>query len=394
MQTFIGIDWASNKHDICALAPDGRVLSQTIISNDMKGFQQLQTYLKSLGDVQLAIERPNGLLVEFLLQHSWDIRFVPPNVTAARRPRRHKSDLGDAYLLANLLRMNDPECRLIERDSQLVLNLRQITQAHMQLQNERTRLSNQLHYVLKQYYPTLLNLFSHLAQPLTLTFLVHYPTPSDSQALSIEELRQFLKSQRYSHMRRLQTIYEMLQEPTQHSEAENGYVQHMLSLVAVLRVVVDEVSRLEKELIKQFKQHPEADWWLQFPGLGAVNGARLLARVGDNRSNFKSADELRAVAGTVPITQRSGKRKRVIFRTHCSHTLRKAFYDLAMKSKPHSSWAKDYFDSQLKRGHAKPRANRALANRWAGIIWKLWQTRGKYDESVHIANRSRKREAA
>ncbi|GAB5426349.1 MAG: IS110 family transposase [Crocinitomicaceae bacterium] len=393
MQTFIGIDWASDKHDICALAPDGRLLGQFIISHDIAGFQQLQSYLLTCDEIVIAIERPNGLLVEFLLEHSWDLRCVTPNVTAARRPRRHKSDLSDAYLLANMLRMNDIECRPIIRDSQLVMNLKQMTQAHLQLLAERTRLSNQLHYALKQYYPALLKVFCKLAQPLTLTFLQHYPSPDDAQALSLEDLRLFLKSQNYSHMRRLQSIYEMLQEPTQRSEAQAGYIQHMLSLTVILRAIVDEVVRLERELVTLFKQHPEADWWLQFPGLGAVNAARLLARIGDNRQNFKSANELRAVAGTVPITQHSGQRKRVLFRRSCSHVLRKAFYDLAMKSKPKCDWAKTYYKEQIKRGHNKPRANRALSNRWAGIIWKLWKTRENYDEKIHVANQQRHKQA-
>jgi hypothetical protein len=38
----------------------------------------------------------------------------------------------------------------------------------------------------------------------------------------------------------------------------------------------------------------------------------------------------------------------------------------------------------LARGHSKSHAYRCLANRWLGIIWKLWQSRELYDETYHL----------
>lgn len=35
---FLGIDWADDKHDICLLAPDGRILSQFVIEHNWSGF--------------------------------------------------------------------------------------------------------------------------------------------------------------------------------------------------------------------------------------------------------------------------------------------------------------------------------------------------------------------
>jgi hypothetical protein len=64
--------------------------------------------------------------------------------------------------------------------------------------------------------------------------------------------------------------------------------------------------------------------------------------------------------------------------------------DLARNSLRKSGWARSYFFDQLKKGHSKIRAFRALANRWLRIIWILWQRRERYDESRHVANRARK----
>ena len=37
---YLGIDWATEKHDLCLLAEDGRVLSEFTITSDLKGFQR------------------------------------------------------------------------------------------------------------------------------------------------------------------------------------------------------------------------------------------------------------------------------------------------------------------------------------------------------------------
>jgi hypothetical protein len=63
--------------------------------------------------------------------------------------------------------------------------------------------------------------------------------------------------------------------------------------------------------------------------------------------------------------------------------------DLARNSIRKSGWARSYFLDQLKKGHSKARAFRALANRWLRIVWTLWQRRERYDESRHVANRAR-----
>ena len=389
MVTFIGIDWADTKHDICALSVKGEILKEFIIPDTTSGYEQLHSFLQLHAPVQILIEKPNGLIVEFLLQHGYDTQWIPPSISASHRPRRSKSDTGDAFLLANLLRLGNRDCKPILQNSQHVEELRQIVDAHSNLQREQQRLILQLRYVLKQYYPAMFDIFSRLGTKIALYFLEVYPTPQEAKQADLAELNRFFKSHRYRYMERVPQKYKRIQKMNVQTKAENGYALRVTSLVRILKVFINEVNDLQKQIEKMFLQHPDAQWWLQFPGLGKLNAARLLTRIGDNRKNFESADHLRAVAGTVPITQHSGKRKRILFRQQCSHTLRKSFFDLAMKSKPKCAWAKAYYNKQVERGHSKPRANRALANRWVGIIWKLWQTRGVYDETIHVANQQK-----
>jgi transposase len=389
---FLGIDWATDKHDICLMAEDGRVISQFEITHDLTGFHRLRELLPALHDLRINIERSDGLLVDWLVQQGCDVYITPPHILAHRRPTRVKDDKGDAYLLAYLLRMQDKDCRPYSRQSQIVTHLRQLARAYERALAEQRRLGNQLIYNLRQYYPTALALFTKAHSLIALAFIERYPTPEDAEKLTYGDLEQFLRSQRYTHIaKHLDIIYKRLQAPMPHATVQVGYVEHVRMRIPILRMLHHQKQALIKAMTKVFLSHPEADWWLAFPGTsGPLTPARLLAWIGDDRGRFPTAEALQAVAGTVPVTRRSGKSRMVEFRTACSHPLRSASDDLARQSLRHSGWARAYYQQQIGRGHSSARAYRALANRWMKIIWTLWQRRERYEEAKHVANRARK----
>jgi transposase len=387
---YIGLDWADQKHDVCILAQDGRVLSEFTIPHDWDGFEQLRAILKALDPLEINLERSDGLLVDWLVGQGWPVYVTPPTVVAKRRPRRSKDDRGDAYLLANLRRSGDRDSRPVIVQSELVEELRQVTQAFDQFQKHQQRMTNQLRQILKYYYPAAVGLFSELHSPLSLAFLEAYPTPEAAQAASRTELQAFLQQQHYRWMQRFEEIYQRLQQPAPPARVCAGYVSHVLALVAMLQTLHEQLRALKRRMKKLFEAHPEASWWRAFPGAGPLTAPRLLARIGDQRDRFPSAEALQALAGTVPVTRRSGKKTVVEFRVACSHPLRAAVMDLARNSTRKSGWARSYFRDQLARGHSTHRAYRALARTWLRIIWKLWQTGELYDEARHVANRSRK----
>jgi transposase len=389
---YLGIDWAVEKHDLCLLADDGRVLSEFSITTDSKGFQELRGLLDNLDDVAINIERPDGLLIDWLVSQDYQIHVTLPTIVSCRRPRRSKDDRGDAYLLAQLLRGRDPDCRPLARQSDTVVHLRQLIKAYDTALRGQRRETNRLVWALQKYYPTALHAFRTRNTLVFLAFLEAYPTPQAARKLSRAELARFLKAQRYSPLqKKLEHIYTSLQAPMPTAFAEEGYVETILLLLPRLRCLTEQRNHLRKRIVQVFKTHPEAAWWRGFPGAsGPLTPARLLAAIGDNRQRFPSAQVLQATAGTVPVTRRSGKQMRVEFRQACSRPLRRAADDLAMQSVKHSGWARAYYYDQLARGHPKPRAYRALGNRWLSIIWKLWQTGEVYDEALHVANRARR----
>jgi len=389
---YLGIDWATEKHDLCLLDDAGTIVQQLEIKQSNDGFRHFEKLVNRYGaaNILFNIERSDGLLVDWMVAQKWAVYITPPVVVAHRRPRRAKSDPSDAYLLAHLLRLKDPDCRPLTRSTLTVLHLRELARALDTTIADQRRLGNRLNYVLYQYFPTANHLFSHVESLICLAFLEAFPTPEEARALTPHKLRLFLKKQDYKFLDRADLIYARLQTPMPTAAVSAGYVAQVRVLIPLLRQLHHTRSHLERELPKLFMTHPEAAWWKSFPGSrGPLTSARLLAWIGDDRVRFPSAEALQAIAGTAPVTRRSGKSLTVEFRKACSHPMRKALDDFARQSVRYSPWARQYLDEQLKRGHSKARAYRALANRWSKIIWTLWQRREVYDEAKHLANRTR-----
>ena len=390
---FMGIDWSDEKHDICVVDRRGQIIREFEISNDQRGFDILRKRIIRLEDeIKINIERSDGLLVDWLVRNGHAVYLTPPLSLHHRRPRRSKNDKSDAHLLAHLLRVEDPECRPLARRSNLVEELRQLLRAYDDMVQEQRRQGNRLIYLLKQYYPAALKLFCQPYRLVALAFLEKYPTPELGRAATIEELRQFLRENRYGSRKIDEKAVEMhtaLQTPAPRAGVEYGMVIHVQVLIPLLRHIYHSRNDLRKRILQAFPAHPDAGWWQTIPGAQSLTGARLLAWIGDDRERFPTANTLQATSGTVPVTRRSGKSKSVEFRKGCSHKLRKAVDDLARQSVKKSKWAQEYYDAQIVRGHGSARAYRGLANRWLSIIWKLWQTGMAYDEKVHLANRSK-----
>jgi transposase len=138
---YVGIDWADTSHQIAIMTVEGQCISEFEIQHSDQGFQQLAKQLDPFGTVQVNMERPDGLLVDWLIEQGHQVYVTPPRIAARRRPRRSKDDRGDARLLANLLRTQDEECRPLQRHSSLVEILLQLTRAYAQLQRQQTRVT-------------------------------------------------------------------------------------------------------------------------------------------------------------------------------------------------------------------------------------------------------------
>jgi hypothetical protein len=115
-----GVDWATEAHEIC-ISEEGRVAERFSATHDEKGITALAARLAKEDVARVAIERPDGILVERLLGAGIEVLAIHPDQVKAARPRfavaHGKSDRFDAYVLAELTRTDAHRFRVLVPDS-------------------------------------------------------------------------------------------------------------------------------------------------------------------------------------------------------------------------------------------------------------------------------------
>src|SRR6202042_1223901 len=152
-----GIDWASEKHDVLIEDPAGEELLAATFAHSEDGISGLCAALAGF-EVDLgAVERPDGLLVDRLLEAGVRVLALHPNQVKAARDRFRasggKSDRFDRFVLCELARTDSHRFRVLEPDSDQTKALRALTRARENLVGARVALANQLRAELERFWP-------------------------------------------------------------------------------------------------------------------------------------------------------------------------------------------------------------------------------------------------
>ena len=202
MGRYAGVDWASEKHDVLIEDEAGEELFAGSFAHDEAGLRSLCRTLVRFKVGLVAIERPDGLLVERLLDAGLRLLALHPNQVAAARPRFRvsggKSDRFDSFVLCELARTDHHRFRVLEPDSDQTKALRALTRAREDLVQSRVALTNQLRSELERFWPGPIGLFSDLDSRISLAFLKRYPSPTDAKALAAKRMQTFLAGQHYT----------------------------------------------------------------------------------------------------------------------------------------------------------------------------------------------------
>src|SRR5204863_10039727 len=100
-----------------------------------------------------------------------------------------KDDRTDAMLLEEYVRFHFAKLRPLHPDTELTRKLGGLVENRRELVDERTRLVNQLHSLLKTYYPLMEVLFDDLTTVLATQFLLKWPDGASVQKAGAAALR-------------------------------------------------------------------------------------------------------------------------------------------------------------------------------------------------------------
>jgi transposase len=394
MRIWCGIDWAERHHDIALVDDEGKLVAKRRITDDAAGFRTLLALLADHGagpeqPVPIAMETSRGLLAAALLGAGYPLYPINPLAVARYRDRysvsRAKSDAGDAFVLANILRTDREAHRPLPADSELAAAVRVLARAQQDAVWDRQQIANKLRSLLREYFPTALTAFGDLAQPVAVEVLLLAPTPTTAAKLTVPRIRAALR--RAGRQRNLDaaasTILTSLRGEQLHQppliEAAMG--EQATGLLRSLSTALTNLTRLDEALTAAFNSHPDARIITSMPGLGPVLGARMLAEIGDDRERFTDARGLKAFAGTAPVTRASGTKTVVSARIVRNKRLGQVGYLWALSLLTTSPGARAHYDRRRDRGDNYSAAARNLANRYLGILYHCLHTGQTYDES-------------
>lgn len=391
---FAGVDWASEEHAACVTDGDGRIVEGRRYRHDERGITALCARLIELGVGLVAVERPDGLLIERLLDAGLQVIAVHPNQVAAMRPRYSaaggKSDSFDAFVLAELARTDSHRFRVLVPDSDQTKALRALSRSREDLVGHRVAIANELRAQLEAFWPGAAHVFRDIDSPIALQFLKRYPAPTDAHGLGEQRMARFLARQHYCGGKSAGELVTRLRNAAcgraDQLETETRR-QIVLALVAALEPIVAHIAQLTRELRSALADHPDGPTFRSLfrdPN-SAVCAAAILSEMGDCRERYPTKAALAGDAGQAPVAIESGKSKRARFRWACDHRLRKAIATMADTSRHHNPWAADIYDRARARGCSHSHAIRILGRAWCGVLWRMWHNHSTYDPAQHRA---------
>jgi transposase len=394
---YCGIDWAERHHDIAIVNEDGELVAKRRIAETVDGFNQLVALLAEAGDsadtpIPVAIETPRGLLVAALRATGRPVYAINPLAVARYRERHamsgRKSDHADALLLANILRVDLAEHRPLPADSELVQAIAVLARAHQDAVWRRTRASNELRSLLRDYYPALLAAFAgkttNLASREARAVLAVAPTPAAAGRLTTARIAAALR--RAGRQRGVEDLATKLhtalraQQLRQPPLVERAMGVQALALLGALDAACAGTDQLAEATADAFAQHPDHAIITSFPGLADTGGARVLAEIGDDRTRFADPRALKAYAGSAPVTRASGRSIVITRRRIKNDRLASAGWTWAFASLTHSPGARDHYDRRRAAGDRHAAALRHLFNRFLGQLHHCLTTGRHYTE--------------
>ena len=392
---FTGIDWAAATHAVCVINAAGEIVAEFTIAHSADGITQLIRRLARYGDpaaIPIAIERPNGRLVDLLLEAGHPVVPVSPNAIKTWREGEvlsgAKSDAGDAAVIAEYLRLRRHRLQAAVPYSGQTQPLRTVVRTRTDLVDMRVAATNQLSALLEASWPGAKAIFADVESPISLAFLTRYPTPASAARVGEKRLAAFCATHGYSGRRPAAELLARLRAApagTTDPALTAALGAAVLAVVAVLRALSTAVGDLDRAAAAHLGEHPDGEIFTSLPRSGQINAAQMLAEWGDCRQAYDGPDSVAALAGCTPVTSQSGKHRAVYFRWACNKRFRQAMTTFAGNSRHASPWAAQIYDNARASGKDHPHAIRILARAWIRVIWPCWLNHTPYDPARHGA---------
>jgi transposase len=409
---YAGVDWATQKHDVCVVDVKGGVVAERAFAADAGGLAAMADWLVLHGGapperIAVGIEVPHGAVVETLLERGFAVHAINPRQLDRFRDRFSmagaKDDRRDARVLADSLRTDPRAYRRLASDEPDVIELREWSRMAEELSREDTVLCNRARQQLLRFFPQVLELGEDPGESFILALLEEVPTPAHAHKRRRSTIDQLLRDHRIRRWK-ADEVLAILRKPALTVapgtvEAATGHLKQLAARIRLVRRQLEECNAMldaicrrlgaADEQVQGRKNEPrDVEILLSLPGVGRIIAASLLAEA-SRPLRDRDYQALRTLAGIAPVTSRSGKSRVVFMRRSCSQRLRNALYHAARVAAQYDPLWKARYAALRARGHSHGRACRGVADSLLRVAIAMLRSRALYDPA-----RRRAKEAA
>jgi len=413
---FVGIDWAEDKHDFCAISSQGRTVKRGTVTHSAEGLAKLATSILDAnnGDpttVAIAIETPRGPVVDGCQPYGFRLFSINPKQLDRFRDRfslaGSKNDQLDALVLADSLRTDAHLFTPIVQNHPTLVRLQGLNRIRQRLSGQFRQLANQLRDVLVHSFPALLKLCNAADEPFLWDLLERAPAPDQAARLRHSTLGSILQNHRIRR-HTVDQLADACKAPALPiTDAARGVAIEQISyLLPQLRLVHNQLRHCENQIEAATNaitgDRPQQDQTRDSQASPDHSDDQLLALRRDARIirscvgigptilsvllaevapliQARDLRALRARAGVAPVTRKSGRYRGVRMRYACNQHVRHALHAWARVAIRCDPPTREHYANLKARGHNHNRAVRGIMDRLLSVLVAMLKSQTTYE---------------
>lgn len=393
----VGIDVASEKHDICIMNDNAEVFEKIFsISNTKSDYKKLLSKIEEAkklwndSKVCIGIES-TGVYSEVIVHYLSDIEdleivYINPILTNMFQHSEvvhyAKTDKIDAKGICMYLQSKNKRLFTYTKPSYHTLEMKSLTRELVSTNKQINQITNRLTGILHIVFPEFFKIFKKIKGKSCLMFLQLYPTPDAlSKKRNLNNVfADFIKGRRKDNIDNLIDL------------AKNSIGSYSKSDGIIISELAKQIEflNLQKEVfINQLDKLAEENCQLllSIPGVGAITACSIMGEIGDI-SNFRGGDSLLAFAGLNPRVYQSGKceLKGLSISKKGSSYLRTSIIQASRQIVRRDPWFKSYFNSKMAQGKHYNTSIGHVSKKLTHVIYQILKTGKPFEPRTVTVN--------
>ena len=389
----VGIDAASDKHDVCIMNQEGEIFKRIFtIHNSKTEYKKLLNEIEAAkkfwndSKVSIGIESTgvySGTLINYLSKiEAYEIIYINPILTNMFQHSEvihyAKTDKIDAKGICNFLLDKRKRLYTYTPPSYTILEMRSLGREMNHLNKQINQTVNRLTGMLHIVFPEFFQVFDKIKGQTCLEYLRLYPTPDMIvRKRSLDDIYNKLDG-RGRKIDNLDNLINLAKETVGHfTKSDAISIRFLASQLQLLYSQKEEtIDRMDSLVIENAMNLA----WI--PGMGPITACTIMGEIGDI-SNFHGADSLVAYAGINPMVYQSGKyeAKGLSMSKKGSSYLRNAIILVSRLIIQHDEKFKAYYEKKRAEGKSYNVAIGHVSNKLTRMIYHILKYNEPYDET-------------